>query len=702
MQSKVTAGERFPASRSGALALLALALIAAAGVARAAGELDYGLAEHRLARIVIDGNAAFGDGQLKSVLKIREPRSFHPLMLVGIGDRTARYRPDLLDNELGLLERYYRQRGFHQVAVRLDSVATEPVGGDVIYITIAEGSRTFLAELSFPGGEAIPAELLAEGLKYAPGDPAPADNADLGADIYELRTKFWEEGFLRVRITPELTVTSGETDDVLAARLSYHIRPGLRYAVRRVRIEGRGQTRPGLIDRELQLKPGDRFRWSAVQATQRRLLDTALFRDVTLIPADIDTVAGLTDILVQVVERRPAYFEFGAGVGTRERIRLLGGWGHNNLAGRGQRLRLSAKIALNYEDVQRLAEGTPSPELNYRYDIRHTWPHAIGRFQLEAGLYAEKETRGESGLNLMNTGYDLGTRFRGGRHVLNLLRVQVVRSNPELHPDAKPTLREAFEAVDLSSSTTRSLTWDLLRERRDDPVRPAGGSLITTQLQGAGGPLGGDNSFVKGQASWHAYRSTPLGGVLAFRVSGGVVRAYGASRDRGSESVPYNERFFAGGVSTVRGYLERSLGPQYTDPALLDSLQLASDVPLPDRPARGGNYMLLTNVEWRFPMPLVGGGRVGGVFFLDGGNVWERARGIRLRGFRMRSYPREPEDETATKLWDYRWSTGVGLRVDTPVGPVRLDVGFPLKRARLSATETEDEVLYHFSLGYPF
>ena len=180
------------------------------------------------------------------------------------------------------------------------------------------------------------------------------------------------------------------------------------------------------------------------------------------------------------------------------------------------------------------------------------------------------------------------------------------------------------------------------------------------------------------------------------------MRPYGDSLDRGADGVPYQERFFAGGVSTVRGYQERSLGPQITDQAELDSLQLGVDVPLPDQPARGGNYRLLTNAEWRFPVPLLRKWKVSSVVFIDGGNVWEHLSDIRLKGFRLHSNPSEPDDPSATKLWDYRWSTGVGVRIDTIVGPVRMDVGFPLKRAWLSETEKEDAVIYHFSLGYPF
>ena len=679
-------------------------LLLFAGAARAAGELDYGLDEHRLQKIELSGNLTYSDGDLKSILQIREPRRFHPLMLFGLGDRTARYRPDLIDTQLRLLERFYRQRGFHQVAVQLDSIATDPQGfGDRLHITIAEGPRTFLEQVSFPGAESIlPDAKLREGLTHLETDAAPADKNDLGPDIFRLRTRFWDEGYLRVEIVPELITSPSAEPGRVDAALAYHIRPGLRYEVDRIQIEGLRRTRAYLVQRELTVAEGDIFSWSAIEQTRRNLLETALFRDVGMIPANIDTVGGRTDLMLQLVERQPAYFELGFGTGTRERIRLLGAWGHNNLGGRGHRLRLSSKMALNYEDVQRLSDGDVDPELNYLYEVLYTRPRMLGRFKVDTGLFAEKETRGESGLNLKTFGFSVGTVFPGGENVANRVAFIFERTDPSLHPDAKQTLRESFEAVDLGISSTHSLLWEMTRDRRDDILRPDGGSVLNTQLEAAGGVLGGDNSFVKGQASWHMYRQTFLGGVLAARFSVGVVRAYGESSDRGAEAVPYQERFFAGGVSTVRGYEERSLGPQYTDPALLDSLQLASDVPLPDRPAHGGNYLMLSNVEWRFPLPLLSKWRLGGVFFMDGGNVWERADDIRLRGFRLRSHPREPDDPEATKIWDYRYSLGTGLRLDTPIGPVRLDVGFPLKRARLSETETEDSVLYHFSLGYPF
>lgn len=692
-----------PSRRCRLALLLGLGLCLAAGRAAAVSELDFGLEQHQVHRIEIEGNRAFDDDALKSLLKIREPRRFHPLMLLGLSDRSARYQPHLLEVELGVLARYYRQRGYHDVRVKLLSVTEDPEDrGDVIRIGVTEGPRTDLVAVTFPGAEDLVGQKQRRDLRYRPGVPAPGDLNDLGPDLYRLRTGLWERGHLGVTIEPELSPAAPPDSAHQGAALAYRVRPGPRYVVGDVRIVGAEQTRRELIRKRLQVRPGEFFRWSAVEESRQRLVETSLFRDVAFRPTRLDTVLGLADLEVEVVERRPAYFEFGFGVGSRERIRVLGGWGHNNLFGSGQRLGLRARNALNYEDVQRLSDGNASPELNYHYEVNHNHPDLLGRFGLDTNLYMEKETRGESGLNLRTRGFRLGTRFRPGDHTVNTVTFGVERVEPEIHPEAIEPLQDAVRASGLTAASTRSLSWNVYDEERDDPVRPTRGTLRSGLAEIAGGALGGDNSFWKLTSSWHGYARTPLGGVLAVRLSAGVVRPYARSLDRGADGVPYQERFFAGGVSSVRGYQERSLGPQITDPAVQDSLQLSSDVPLPDQPARGGNYLLLSNVEWRFPVPVLSAWNVGGVLFLDGGNVWERLRDVRLRGFRLVSDPGDPEAAGSTKIWDYRWSLGTGVRVDTPVGPVRVDVGFPLKRARLSETETEDDVIYHFSLGYPF
>lgn len=679
-----------------AVAALVVAALAATalGPARAfaADELDFGLEQHLLHRIDLRGNRALAAGELKSILRIQEPSWLHPFA-------PARYRPDLLEAELRLLTRYYRQRGFHQVAVALDSISRDPRGrGDVVHISIDEGPRTYLERLEFVGAAPLSPAELGEGLVFREGRPVPADLNDLGQDLYTLRLRYWDAAHLQAAIVPELVTAPTDDPERRSAVLTYRLAPGRAYTLRDVAITGNTQTRTELIRREISLKPGAPLRWSEAAAAQRRLLETALFRDVSVVPAALDTAAGTADVAVHVVERRPAYTEIGIGVGSRERVRGLLAWGHNNLGGTGQRLALSARPYLVYERILPAEGGKSTPQFNWRLDLLHTHPHFLGeRLRLESNLYYEKQTRGTSGLNLTSFGLAAGSRFRTGRDLLHLVTAQVEIVDPALHPDAPDSLRLAFAANQIRENQTRSLNYSLLDDRRDNPFRPARGAMLTGQAELAGGFMGGDNSFLKGVTAWHLYqRLGERAGVVAARVSVGAVRPYGDSAGRG---VPYQERFFAGGASSVRGYLEASLGPQITA-ASLDSL-ISSGTPV-ESPAAGGNYLLLANIEWRFPLPLLSRWKLGGVLFVDSGNVWERLEDIQLRGFRWRSYARGPQEPGATKLWDYRYSVGTGLRLDTPFGPFRFDVGFPLKRARLSESVTEDKVMVHFSLGYPF
>jgi len=693
-----TSGRRATAAvgRSLIAALAALVLMAApaARPAAAADELDFGLEQHTLHRIVISGNRVISTDELKSILKISEPSLLHPL-------RMARYQPELLDAELRVIQRYYRQRGFHAASAGLDSIARDLRGrGDVVYIGVREGPRTYLERLVFDGVGPLEESRLREGLRFVEERPVPVDLNDLGPDLYLLRSRYWDLGYLRARIEPQLITTATADSTRRAAVLTYRIEPGTAYVVGKMSIGGNRLTRSDLIARGVSLREGRPFRWDLAEASQRRLLDTALFRDVNLVPAVPDSGGNVVDYSVSVVERRPAFYEFGVGVGSQERLRVLVAWGHNNLWGTGQRLQLRARPYISYERILNNPNTRVTPQFNYRFDLLHVYPYLFGdRLRLNTNVYVERKTRGESGLNLETLGLSFGTQLRAGRWTSQGLTLKAEEVRPLLHPDAPDSLGEVFISLNIRPTRTRAVIYNLARERRNDIFRPTAGSLVTAEGSVAVDWLGGSNSYVKGSAAWQGYTLTPVGGSLAVRVAAGAVRPYGQSANLGSEGVPYQERFFAGGGNSVRGYPEGSLGPQLTN---RDYLDLQGDVPVPDGASAGGNFLLLANAEWRFPLPVLSRWKLGGVFFLDGGNVWQQLQDVRLKAFRLRSYPRPPDDPMATKLWDFRYSIGTGLRLDTPFGPFRVDVGFPLKRARLSETLVEDRALFHFSLGYPF
>jgi len=680
------------------LSLLLFGLGLGAPSAQADEELDFGLERIRLASIELSGNETFSGRELKQVLRLQERDWRQPLT-------APSYRPEQLDMELRQLRGWFRFRGFHQVSVQLDSVGVADEGGDILYISIDEGPRTFIDDVEIRGAKPISEGELRRALTLVEGQPSPADVNGFGEDIYRMRRLYWSRAHLRAAITPQLQITPTDSPARLSARIIYTIEPGPAYSVDRVDVRGAENTREDLITREVRLGPGDPFDWDEVELTRQRLLRTALFRDVSLTPADWDTLARTAALLIRVTERKPAFYELGLGFGSRERIRAQAAWGHNNLWGTGQRLQLRLRGFWNVEEIIGSARAFIDGDLNYRLDLLYSSPHLFGRlYPLDVNLFAKRETRGESGLIQNVLGFLVGTQRRDDLQWTNRLDLSLRVIDPEVHPLAPGDLQQDFEQAGITATETRSLIHSLFYEGRDNVFNPRRGYYFTSQIELAGGLLAGDNSFLKWSGSLQKYTRL-LGGVLAARLRVGAVRPYGDSRRRGSDGVPYDDRFFAGGAFSVRGYRDNGLGPQIIDRDELAEIGWASDVPLPDDPARGGNYQLITNLEWRFPLPLLQRWNFSSVLFCDGGNTWEDLEDLRLRSFRWRSYAGDPEDPASTKIWDYRYSLGTGLRLDTPFGPFRLDLGVPLKRARyqgLQRTTVDDRWRLHFSLGHIF
>jgi outer membrane protein insertion porin family len=662
-------------------------------------ELDFGLETHRLSRIEIAGNQAFSAKELKKLLRIQEATWTRPL-------HVAKYQPHLVDTQVRILEAFYRNRGFHQVSAQLDSITTIPQEGDVLFISIAEGPLTIIDQVKFEGNGPVTEAQLRKVMYLLEGRPAPSDLNAFGGDIFAILDVYRNETYLDAVVLPEMTISAAPDGDGFLARVTYQIDPGINYSVNRIKLAGNVMTKDKLLYRELKIAEGQPLYWQQVEDSRRQLLATSLFRDVNIVPVAADTTAGKVDLVVRVIERKPAFYEFGVGVGSVERIRALASWGHYNLWGTGRRLQVRARVSWNVEDVVGNPISFDQGQVNARVDVQYVNPRIRNsRYSFDLDLYAKRETRGESGFNQLSYGLNVGTTWRASRRVTNNAYLGWKVTSPEVHPFAPDSLKARFEELGATTDETRSINYAIYLDHRDDLFRPTRGMYTTLTAKLAGGIMGGDFSFFKWSAAWQNYHETPIGGVLALRTAFGGTRPYGRSLDLGPDGVPYDDRFFAGGSSTVRGYRNNSLGPQVTDQDELDRLNYSADVLLPDNPARGGNYLLLTNMEWRFPLPVLRRWKFSGVVFFEGGNVWAQLKDVRARGFRLTSEPGDPQDPASTKDWDYRYSYGTGIRFDTPFGPIRVDVGFPLKRVRyLSETRdvTDPKTVWHFSLGYPF
>ena len=191
-------------------------------------------------------------------------------------------------------------------------------------------------------------------------------------------------------------------------------------------------------------------------------------------------------------------------------------------------------------------------------------------------------------------------------------------------------------------------------DNRDNVYSPTRGIIAGISLENAGGPIMGDKDFLKGFLWTNLYFS-PIKNIV-FEIKG---RAGLADSYSDTDKVPIYERFYAGGANTIRGYEERRVGPR--DPASNDPV--------------GGDSTLIGNIELSFPIYEK---VIKGAIFYDIGNVWED-----IGDFAQGSY---------------KMGAGVGVRVKTPIGPVRLDWGYPLS----DNNDDKKEGRFYFSMSHGF
>jgi outer membrane protein assembly factor BamA len=452
--------------------------------------------------------------------------------------------------------------------------------------------------------------------------------------------------------------------------------------VGRVEVVGNRVTGEDEVRKWLTFHSGEVFNLKKVHDSEQHLFDTSLFRQADLVVTRVDTLAGTVDMRVEVQERKMSYVELGVGVGTEDNGRIAAEWGHRHMPRLGGKLQLQTELAF---DVVR--EGQAQLRTRYsRLSAAYTGPRLPGtRFSTAVDAFYEKDR------NPKTVDYDvLGFGLHGKRRLARKTMFYIDFNDEFIERKIPPLEGNPFGR---KSDETRSLLFTIDRDARNDLLFPSKGSQRSVALEVAGGPLRGDNHFVKTIASISKYMALRKGVVLAARARTGLVSPYGRSNDGiEPDGIPFEDRFYAGGSNSVRGYGENSLGPRLPvgEPGSIDPREEARR-----GDAFGGDVLLLTNVELRFSIWKKV--KIGGVLFLDGGNVWEAASDVHLSDFKpVRDM--KGDGYTTENVTKYRYSVGTGIRYDTPLGPLRLDYGIPISRTG----EIRSLGMFHFNLGHAF
>ena len=627
-------------------AAAAVAIVAVMAGYAVADENDFGLDLPAVKSIVILGNRSFDDSELKKRMRTKEKKFWHIFS-------KPKYRRDFLRRDLESIRSFYVKSGYFAATVDLESVAKDEKKNTVkIRILVNEGPQTTVRDLSFTEQSLIKEGDLRKGLHLTEGK-AFNDNI-LEIDRFTLFSKFFEHGYLASTVVPKAVRDSIEVD------IEWQIDPNIPVKIDSIRVKGNSKVREELVRRELVVERGQYFKLSKVVESKQNLYNTGYFNSVEIDPYGLDLENGDVNLDVLVRERKMGYIEAGFGVGNVHSNRVFGEWGQRNLLGRGYALNLKAEFGYRLFRDNKYDQENWDPKKQFEmYEGALIFPHVLGTWNTFA--------------TSANYTYDatvVPALVRQTSVSLTIARKFTRQSTMYFSYSFENIKRERVED-EKESSRRRALDLSFRKDTRDFYFNPTRGTYVTLSTRLAGGFLGGDDDYYSIVPTLQEYRKVTRGSVFAYRLRFGYVEPFGNSTVSG---VPIEARFFAGGANSVRGYRENAVGPtgNYGEPI-------------------GGNVLMLGNAEWRYPIPWLGQYNFGGVFFLDAGNVWVDIDDISGSEFKI-----FVDSEDVDEL-DFKYSVGFGVRYYTPVGPIRLDFGYPIK-----LYEGQESYRIHISLGQIF
>ncbi len=637
--------------------------------------------ERTVTSVDFRGNRAIDDATLAAAIATSASSwTYRWPLLKHLALGTRRYFDELeFRRDVVRLQILYRQHGFFDA--RVDTAVTRGSATVAVAFLIEEGPPVLVDSVSVGGLDSIlDVGRLVRKLPLVEGKPFDRIAFAAAADTIALAVQ--NLGYPFVNVYRNYTVER----DTRLAKVQYTVEPGPRARFGEIAIAGDSTVSEATVRRSLAVTRGDWFSRDALYDSQRSLYQTDLFRyvnvgiaqDTAPASAAADTARADTSVgvVVQVVEAPRSRFRTGIGYGTIDCFRsqatltttnFLGGGSRLDLAGKLSKLGVGAPTNLGMANsVCDALSGDPfSERVNYLASATVTQPAFLNRRNtLTFTAFAERRSEYKA-FERDGIGGSLALAYGLGRVSLLSLtyRMSYGRTKADQAVFCVYFDRCQQSAVDVLSQPRRQavLSLSLVRNTSNSPLEPTAGSMLLLEGSHAS-PLVGSEPLVSynkivAEGTWYAALSRSW--VLALRLRGGAIRpGLAFVADSSIRFVPPEERFYAGGPSSVRGFGRNEMGPLvYVADSMVFDAAAGDSVPAGLRISPIGSYAIaLANLELRFPFPIVGG-RLRLAAFVDAGELWDQtAGGLLPAGLRV--------------------TPGIGLRLGTPLGPVRVDVAY--------------------------
>jgi len=589
------------------------------------------------------GNRAIPDSELKDAMLTQEGSIFS--FLTGAGT----YREEAFQRDEIVLQGLYFDIGYIYVKFGKPAIELSPDKRFIfITMTIDEGDPYDVGKIDVGGDLLVAKEQLFSLISTRSGDRF--SKTRLQNDMNRLLDVYKDKGYAYANVSLD---DAADTERRIVD-LTYVFQKGQPVSIEKIEIVGNSKTRDKVIRREMRIAEGDLYSGTGVRASKGRITALGFFDSV-----EINQKRGTTDdrmiLEVSVKEKLTGTFQVGFGFAGGENFFAQAQLAQNNLLGYGH----TASLSLQISSIRQLFQ------LSYLdpYVLDTQWTGSVDLYRSELVFSGfDRQANGGS----LTAGYDFTNMAQWLEDFRIFLTYTLEQVNVQPAVGTADVLANQF-----SSGRTSSIRFSFNYDKRDNRLFPTSGFLTSASAEFASSLLGSENLFQRYRLIERFYRPLLLGMVFKTNISLGYIR----STDPINRPVAISEKFFEGGINSIRGYTLRSISP---------TLPIASirepNAPIIEFPV-GGNKELITN--WEVEFPIFAGAGLRGVVFYDAGNVYSEKENFFQSSQRGGTLP-----------FGLFMSTGFGLRWFSPLGPLRFEVGFPLTRRPI-----DDTYLFEFTIG---
>ena len=559
-----------------------------------------------------------------------------PSNILSFLTKTGRVNNDQLDEDVTDLREYYQNHGYEDVTV--DQPRIEPVADGKVNLVypIHEGDPYRVGSVSVSGGVIYSDDQIQSRLKTKSGGFfSPQDLRD---DTKKIADLYGADGY--IDLTANAETTSGGNHVI---NVAYKIDEGTQSYIEHINIEGNTRTKDKVIRRELAVAPGEVYDTTLIDVSKQRLLNLGYFnkdRGVQIYPSDTD-IPGRKDVNVLVQEARTGSFNFGAGFSSIDSLLGFVELQQTNFdllnwpTFTGGGERFHARFQIGTERTDADLSITEPYFLDYQLSLGGELFYSDANYVSD--VYTQKD-------------YGFDINLRKPINPFSSVRLDYRLEDIEIY-DISSGVSDTI-LRDQGNHTKSSVTLGYTYDTRDSVFLTRKGDRLDVSAFVAGGPVGGNVNDWGWDVNGAKYFSFPGDGILLLNAEVSEIENFD-----NSDHVPIFDRLYLGGPNSLRGFRFRAMAP-YDD----------KGQPI------GGDSLARITAEYTFPIM----DRIRGASFYDTGFVNPGAYDMGL-------------NKIASDV-------GLGLRLDLPIGPVRLDYGIPIQ----NPTHASSSGQFNFSIGYQF